>query len=66
MSPAVWEKGWPVLLAVCVVAATATLAVVLDVGPLPVAVPAATMTFGVVVAGFAATQRNMLLTNDRL
>ena len=33
-----------------------------EVGPFSIALPAATMTFGVVVSGFVATQRNMLLT----
>lgn len=34
---------------------------VCGIKPLPPALAAGTMTFGVVVAGFAATQRNMLL-----
>ena len=63
MNLAVWEKNWPALLAVCATVVTGCLAAfVFHIKSFPIPVPAATMTFGVVVAGFAATQRNMLLT----
>ena len=63
MASATWEKTWPPLLAVVAASVAAVvLTVLLNIKPLPLALPAATMTFGIVVAGFAATQRNMLLT----
>ena len=50
------------MVAILVVAGTIFVVVRCAVGPFPVALPAATMTFGIVVSGFVATQRNMLLT----
>ena len=49
---------------VAILVAAVSLLAVTQCGPgtLPIALPAATMTFGVVVSGFVATQRNMLLT----
>ena len=49
-------------MAIVAAAASAVAVVLYEVGPIPIALPAATMTFGVVVSGFVATQRNMLLT----
>lgn len=59
--PARVERYFPFPLAALV--ATVAAAVVFGLGRVPNsnALPAATMTFGVVVAGFTATQRNMLL-----
>ena len=59
--PARTEKVLPF----CVAAVAAILAAIAvfacAFGPVSKALPAGTMTFGIVVAGFAATQRNMLL-----
>ena len=57
-----WERYSPCLVAMLVMVGVASCLVVWDFSNCPIAVPAATMTFGVVVAGFTATQRNMLLT----
>ena len=51
----------PFLPAVIAAAAAAIVVFNCEVGTLPNALPAGTLTFGVVVTGFAATQRNMLL-----
>lgn len=55
------EKILPVLIAVLAALAAAAIAYICKIKPLPTAFSAGTMTFGIVVAGFAATQRNMLL-----
>ena len=55
------ERVFPFCVA-AIVAALAAIAVFTGAfGPVSQALPAGTMTFGIVVAGFAATQRNMLL-----
>lgn len=57
-----WETRWPLLAAACATAVAAVMvSVVWRPSPLPASVPAGGMTFGIVVAGFVATQRNMLL-----
>ena len=55
------ERRIPYLVAVIAGAIAAAVAFVYDIEPLPKSMAAGTMTFGVVVAGFAAIQRNMLL-----
>ena len=55
------ERYLPPLIAITVGAVAAVLAFTCEIGPLPKPLAAGTMTFGIVVAGFAATQRNMLL-----
>ena len=62
MTPALLERSWPFFVAVVVAGVSAAAAVLCDLGPFPIALPAGTMTFGIVVSGFVATQRNMLLT----
>ena len=59
--PAIVERYLPFLLATVVAVSVAF--VVIGFGEIrhSSALPAATMTFGIVVAGFTATQRNMLL-----
>ena len=49
-------------MAIVAAAASAIAVFLYEIGPIPIALPATTMTFGVVVSGFVATQRNMLLT----
>ena len=55
------EKYLPPLVAITAGAVAAVLTFTYGIGPLPKPLAAGTMTFGIVVAGFAATQRNMLL-----
>ena len=55
------EKLLPLLIALILGVATGIVAYIYEIQPFPKALSAGTMTFGVVVAGFAATQRNMLL-----
>lgn len=55
------EKLIPLLIALILGVATGIVAYIYEIQPFPKALSAGTMTFGVVVAGFAATQRNMLL-----
>ena len=55
------ERRLPFVIAAIVAAMAAVVAFMCEIGPLPKSLPAGTMTFGIVVAGFAATQRNMLL-----
>ena len=62
MTDALWQRTWPIVVAILGIAAAALVVATCNLGPLPVSVPAAGMTFGVVVSGFVATQRNMLLT----
>lgn len=62
MTPAMMQRAWPFGLAIIAAGVAAFVAAECLVEPLPVALPAGTMTFGVVVSGFVATQRNMLLT----
>ena len=62
MTPARVERYWPFAVAVVVTTLVGIGVWQFRVKPLPVSVPAATMTFGIVVSGFVATQRNMLLT----
>ena len=60
MSAAV-ERRLPFLVAAIAFLAIGAIAYLCEIKPLPPAFSAGTMTFGIVVAGFAATQRNMLL-----
>ena len=61
MTSARFERFYPMAIAV-IAAGCATLVVFqCDVSGVSKALPAGTMTFGIVVAGFSATQRNMLL-----
>ena len=62
MTSAKWERVWPLLPAVLAGLVAFVVAKLLGPASYPLPLPAATMTFGIVVAGFAATQRNMLLT----
>ena len=62
MTPALLQRTWPIAMAILGIAAAALVVATCNLGPLPVSVPAASMTFGIVVSGFVATQRNMLLT----
>ena len=55
------EKVFPILLAAIAAGVAAIVIFGYDFGAIPKSLPAGTMTFGIVVAGFAATQRNMLL-----
>ena len=55
------ERSLPFVLAAIVTVIAAVVVFMCEIGPLPKSLPAGTMTFGIVVAGFAATQRNMLL-----
>ena len=55
------ERLLPLLIALILGVATGAIAYIYEIQPFPKALSAGTMTFGVVVAGFAATQRNMLL-----
>ena len=56
------ERYWPVVLATVAAIVTGTILYSYELRAIPRAIPAGIMTFGIVVAGFAATQRNMLLT----
>ena len=62
MTPLKREKYWP--LAASLIPTIIAVAIMWQWGmsPLPKTVPVAIMTFGIVTSGFAATQRNMLLT----
>ena len=62
MTPALLQRIWPFVAAIVVTAGVTFVVVQCRNEPFPIAVPAATMTFGIVVSGFVATQRNMLLT----
>ena len=62
MTPALVQRIWPYVAALLVAVGMAVVVLRCSLGPFPIALPAATMTFGVVVSGFVATQRNMLLT----
>ena len=55
------ERRIPVVVAIVVAIVAAAIAYLYDIDPPPKPLAAGTMTFGIVVAGFAATQRNMLL-----
>ena len=55
------EKALPFCIAAVVAILAAIAVFACAFGPVSKALPAGTMTFGIVVAGFAATQRNMLL-----
>ena len=55
------ERYLPPTLALIIASIAAFVVFRCDMQPLPKALAAGTMTFGVVVSGFAATQRNMLL-----
>ena len=56
-----FERRIPVVVAIVVAIVAAAVAYLCDIDPPPKPLAAGTMTFGIVVAGFAATQRNMLL-----
>ena len=62
MTPRRQQRIWPFAVAVIVGALAAYVVVLCEIGSFPFTIPAATMTFGIVVSGFVATQRNMLLT----
>ena len=62
MTRASWDRIWPIGPALLVGGLAILLTIICNVKGLPLSVPAASMTFGVVVSGFVATQRNMLLT----
>lgn len=55
------ERRLPLLIALILGVAAGAVAYIYEIEPFPKALSAGTMTFGIVVAGFAATQRNMLL-----
>ena len=55
------ERLLPFLSATIVAAGAAIVVFNYGAGAVPKSLPAGTLTFGIVVAGFAATQRNMLL-----
>ncbi len=55
------ERYLPLLIAIIAVAVAAFVTFTCEIGPLSKSLAAGAMTFGIVVAGFAATQRNMLL-----
>ena len=55
------ERLFPFLPATIADALAAVVVFNCDAGAVPKSLPAGTLTFGIVVAGFAATQRNMLL-----
>ncbi len=55
------ERLFPILAGIGAAAVAAVVAFVCEIGPLPKPLAAGTMTLGIVVAGFTATQRNMLL-----
>lgn len=59
--PAKIERYWPFAIAVVAGLIALVVALTFAIGPLPKSLAAGTMTFGIVVAGFTATQRNMLL-----
>ena len=56
-----FERRIPVVIAIVAAIVAAAIAYIYDIDPPPKPLAAGTMTFGIVVAGFAATQRNMLL-----
>ena len=56
-----FERRFPGLIALLTVVASLVVVWLCDIDALPKSLAAGTMTFGIVVAGFAATQRNMLL-----
>ena len=63
MNPAQRQRLlYPSLAAIAAVAASSLVFVRCEVESLPIALPVGALTFGVVVSGFVATQRNMLLT----
>ena len=55
------ERRLPFAIAAISATIAAVVVFVWEIGASSKALPAGTMTFGIVVAGFAATQRNMLL-----
>ena len=59
--PAKLERNLPLLVSIIVVIVITILVFGFGKVYKPNALPAATLTFGIVVAGFTATQRNMLL-----
>lgn len=56
-----FERRFSGLIALLAVVASLVVVWLCDIDALPKSLAAGTMTFGIVVAGFAATQRNMLL-----
>lgn len=54
-------KLWPFILAIVAAIAGTIVTLLCEIGPLSKSLAVGTMTFGIVVAGFSATQRNMLL-----
>ena len=56
------EQFGPFFFGVAVGAVSAVASLKWGINTIPTALPAGAMTFGIVVAGFTATQRNMLLT----
>ena len=55
------EKFGPFIIAAVVFIAAAVYVEISDTTNFPEALPLSTMTFGIVVVGFAATQRNMMI-----
>lgn len=55
------ERRLPFVIAILMAGVATVVVSSYEIGSLPKSLPAGTMTFGIVVAGFAATQRNMLL-----
>ena len=63
MSPRFLQRFvWPACAALAALGLSLWALFTWDVNNLPATVPAGSMTFGIVVSGFVATQRNMLLT----
>ena len=62
MNSARFQRIWPLFLASAVTVGAGVAVALCRTNPPPIAMPAATLTFGIVVSGFVATQRNMFLT----
>ena len=56
-----FRRYYPFLVASVLAVVAATVVSMCKIGPLPTSLPAGTLTLGIVVAGFAGTQRNLLL-----
>ena len=65
MTPLRRQRMWPVALAACLGGITLYITFVLNICCLSASLPISAMTLGIVVTGFIATQRNMLLTMSR-
>lgn len=62
MSPLQVERYWPFAVGFAVGGGAGWAIFSCETEPPPTTIPVASMTFGIIVAGFTATQRNMLLT----